>query len=390
MSSHFNKMPPVLQHLNCRALITTTYTHHTSLSCLFANRRKENSLLLEILPTRQHRTIVPPQRPSSSKRTLTLSAKAIVDASPLPLQPYLRLIRLDRPIGTWLLFLPSAWSLCLATPVGELPDARLIALFGLGSFMMRSAGCTVNDMWDKDFDAEVARTRGRPIACGEISRLNALLFLSLPLSASLAILLTLNSNTILLGFGAVLPCVVYPLMKRVTYWPQAFLGLTFNYGVLMGWCAVRGALEWPVLPLYISCIAWTLVYDTIYGFQDRKDDQRIGVKSTALRFGVNTRLWLSGFTSIVTSGLVTTGIMCDQAWPYYAGVGLFTAHLAHQIYTVDLSCPEDCGQKFRSNRNIGLAFWALIIAGGLYHRSRLDSTRNPPAVVASSQLPSGI
>jgi 4-hydroxybenzoate polyprenyl transferase len=158
-------------------------------------------------------------------------------------------------------------------------------------------------------------------------------------------------------------------MKRVTYWPQAFLGLTFNYGVLMGWSAVRGALEWPVLPLYVSCIAWTLIYDTIYGFQDRSDDQKIGVKSTALRFGENTHMWLSGFTSVLTAGLVTTGLMCDQTWPYYVGVSLFTAHLGHQIFTVNLSDPDSCGRKFCSNRNIGLIFWAFILAAASLHRT---------------------
>lgn len=297
---------------------------------------------------------------------LTFSPKAIVEASPLYIQPYLRLIRLDRPIGTWLLFLPSAWSITLATPSGQLPDVGLLTLFALGSFMMRSAGCTINDMWDKDFDIHVERTKDRPIACGEISRLKAFVFLGLPLSASLAILLTLNSNTVVLGFAAMFPVIVYPLMKRITYWPQAFLGITFNYGALMGWSAVRGCLEWSVVPLYLSCFAWTMLYDSIYAFQDKDFDLQIGVKSTAQRFADHPRLWMSAFAAAMTCGLASTGWICQQPWPYYLGVSLFAAHLGRQIFTVDVNDPKSCGQKFRSNRDIGLIFWALLLVSSMY------------------------
>ncbi|ELT89497.1 hypothetical protein CAPTEDRAFT_154146 [Capitella teleta] len=295
-----------------------------------------------------------------------LSPQHIMQVAPSVVKPYLQLMRFDRPIGTWLLFLPCAWSISMAASPGALPDPAMLALFGLGSFFMRGAGCTINDMWDKDFDAKVARTKDRPIASGKVNQFNALAFLGAQLSVSLMILLSLNWNTIILGACSVIPCVIYPLMKRVTYWPQVFLGLTFNWGSVMGWTAITGGVQWSVVaPLYLSCLAWTLVYDTIYAHQDKEDDVLVGVKSTALRLGDNTKVWLSGFTTCIAAGLTGAGVLCDQTWPFYLGVSYVTAHLAHQIYAVDLNDPDDCGAKFRSNRNLGLAFWAAVVAGNL-------------------------
>jgi 4-hydroxybenzoate polyprenyltransferase len=299
-----------------------------------------------------------------TSETITLPVR-IVAALPAVIQPYLRLMRMDRPIGNWLVFLPCAWSITLATPAGQLPDPKMLALFAMGSFFMRGAGCTINDMWDKDFDSRVERTKDRPLACGQVTRFKALCFLSIPLSISLAILLTFNWNTIILGVCSMIPCIAYPLMKRVTYWPQAFLGITQNWGIMIAWSATLGNLDWPVLALYSSGVLWTMTYDTIYSHQDIEDDLKIGVKSTAIKFGDHTKYWLAGFTSVLTTGLLTTGFLCDQTWPYYLGVGIFTAHLGHQILTVNLNSREDCGKKFRSNRNLGLIFWGAILAANL-------------------------
>jgi 4-hydroxybenzoate polyprenyltransferase len=308
----------------------------------------------------------------NAQRHLTLSPKAIVDASPLSLQPYLKLIRFDRPIGTWLLFLPCAWSISLAAPAGHLPDPCMLALFALGSFSMRAAACTINDMWDKDYDARVERTKDRPLACGQISQFRALTFLALPLSASLGILLTFNWNTVALGACSMFPCIIYPLMKRITYWPQAFLGITLNWGVMIAWSAIHGSLDLTGLTLYTSCVLWTMIYDTIYSHQDKADDIQVGVKSTALKFGNHTKHWLAGFTTGVAGGLVTAGVMCNQPWTYYAGVCVVAAHLANQIHSVDLNDADSCARTFRSNRNLGLIFWAFIVGSGLLMASDSD------------------
>ncbi|XP_064604542.1 4-hydroxybenzoate polyprenyltransferase, mitochondrial-like isoform X2 [Liolophura sinensis] len=301
----------------------------------------------------KERTHVPVQ--TNSSRQLSFSAKSVVDASPLSFQPYLRLTRVDKPIGTWLLFWPCTWSICLAGEAGHLPDFRMIALFGMGAFLMRGAGCIINDMWDKDFDRKVERTKLRPLASGELNTFQALCFLGLNLSLALGVLLQLNWYSVMLGASSMLLVVTYPLMKRYTYWPQAFLGLTFNYGAILGWSAVQGSCDWPiVIPLYTSGFAWTLLYDTIYAHQDKYDDMLIGVKSTALKFGDQTKPWLFGFAAVMMSGLTCTGVMCEQTWPYYLAVATTGTHLAYQIYDVDLNNPDDCARKFRSNSWLGM------------------------------------
>ena len=204
--------------------------------------------------------------------------------SPARARPYLRLIRIDRPIGTWLLLFPCWWSLSLAAASeGRLPDWRLALLFAAGAFIMRGAGCTFNDLADRDIDAKVARTAGRPIPSGQVSPRQAGLFLALQLLAGLLILLQLNGFTIWLGLASLALVFSYPFMKRITYWPQAWLGLTFNWGALMGWAAVTGGLGPAALLLYAAGIAWTLGYDTIYAHQDKEDDALIGVMPASAR-----------------------------------------------------------------------------------------------------------
>ncbi|CAH1267988.1 COQ2 [Branchiostoma lanceolatum] len=301
-----------------------------------------------------------------SRRYFTLNPRKIVEQSPKHVRPYLQLIRFDKPIGSWLLFWPCAWSIGMAATPGQFPDLGLLFLFGLGSVIMRGAGCTINDLWDRDIDKKVARTRSRPIASGKISTQNAMLFLGAQLSVALCILLSLNSYSVLLGFSSMLLVSTYPLFKRVTYWPQVVLGLTFNWGALLGWAAVKGSCDWSVvLPLYLGAAAWTMVYDTIYAHQDKADDILIGVKSTALKFGDDTRAWLSGFSAAMVSGLLLSGLMCEQTWPYYAAVGLTGAHLYNQVATAKFDKPEDCWKKFSSNKRLGAIIFAGIVAGTL-------------------------
>lgn len=280
--------------------------------------------------------------------------------APEVIRPYLRLARFDRPIGTWLLLLPCWWGAALATPAW--PDATMFVLFTIGAVVMRGAGCTVNDLADRKFDARVARTATRPIASGQISVLKAFVFLALQLLLGLSILLQFNAFTVALGVSSLLLIVLYPFMKRITYWPQLFLGFTFNWGALLGWAAVKGELSAPAFVLYGAGIFWTLGYDTIYAHQDKEDDVLIGVKSTALKFGDGTKPWLVGFYSITVILLAATGLLANLAWPFYSGLTLAALHLAWQIKSVDIANSKNCLRRFKSNRDFGLILLAGIIA----------------------------
>ncbi|GLC41244.1 Palmitoyl-protein thioesterase 1 [Pleodorina starrii] len=285
---------------------------------------------------------------------------------PPRLVPYAQLMRLDKPIGTWLLALPCFWSIALATPPGHLPDLWMMALFGSGAVLLRGAGCTVNDLWDRDLDSKVERTRSRPLAAGTLTPRDAIGLLALQLSLGLVILLQLNDYSKLLGASSLLLVGTYPLMKRITYWPQAFLGLTINWGAMMGYSAVAGACDWSVvLPLYGAGVAWTLVYDTIYAHQDKRDDVAAGVKSTALLFGERSKAWFAGFGAATVACLLAAGGAAGVGVPYYVGVGAMAGHLAWQVTTVDLSNGPDCMAKFVSNKWAGGLLLAGIVADRL-------------------------
>ena len=258
------------------------------------------------------------------------------------------------------MLLPCWWGAALATPAW--PDATMFVLFTIGAVVMRGAGCTVNDLADRKFDARVARTATRPIASGQISVLKAFVFLALQLLLGLSILLQFNAFTVALGVSSLLLIVLYPFMKRITYWPQLFLGFTFNWGALLGWAAVKGELSAPAFVLYGAGIFWTLGYDTIYAHQDKEDDVLIGVKSTALKFGDGTKPWLVGFYSITVILLAATGLLANLAWPFYSGLTLAALHLAWQIKSVDINNPKSCLRQFKSNRDFGLILLAGIIA----------------------------
>lgn len=289
-----------------------------------------------------------------------------VQAMPERLQPYLRLMRLDKPIGTWLVMLPGAWSIGLAADPGCLPDLKLLAMYAAGAVLMRGAGCTINDMWDRDIDRKVERTKNRPLASGQLSMFDALVFTGGQLALSTLILLQLNWYTIVLGASSVSLVTLYPIMKRFTYWPQVMLGLTINWGALMGWAAVKGSCDWSaVLPLYAAAMSWTLIYDTIYAHQDKLDDSAIGVKSTALKFGAKTKRYLWLFSTSMVGNLALAGLASDQCWPFYLATVATGAHLAHQIYTLDLDNPSDCARKFASNRQIGFLVFLGIFCSSL-------------------------
>jgi 4-hydroxybenzoate polyprenyltransferase len=279
---------------------------------------------------------------------------------PRPLRAYARLMRLDRPIGIWLLLIPGWWSLALA---GDgMPNVRLMILFLVGAVLMRGAGCTINDIVDRDFDAKVARTRTRPIPAGEISVRAAVIFLAVQLAASLAILLQFNAFAIAVGASSLVLIAIYPFMKRITYWPQAWLGLTFNWGALLGWAAARGSIETGALLLYAGAFFWTLGYDTIYAHQDKDDDALIGVKSSALALGQATRPFL------VACYALGFGLIAAAAWPVMEGLspkvlmGLAALQLVWQIATLEIDNAQNCLKRFKSNRDFGLLVLAAMVA----------------------------
>ncbi len=296
-----------------------------------------------------------------------------VERMPAGLRPYLRLARLDRPIGTWLLLFPCWWSLALASPGLAAPWhlAVLAALFAAGAVVMRGAGCTFNDIVDRDIDARVARTRDRPIPSGAVSPRRAVAFLGLELFAGLGILSAFNGFTVALGFASLLLVFTYPFMKRITYWPQAWLGLTFNWGALMGFAAVTGELRPQAVLLYAAGFFWTLGYDTIYAHQDKTDDLIAGVKSLALRLGENSRPWLVGFYAATAALMAAAAWTAGLGWAFYALLAAALAQLLWQALTVALDNPKDCLAKFRSNRLFGWLVLAALIAGQLAPKAGL-------------------
>jgi len=280
--------------------------------------------------------------------------------APARARPFLRLARLDRPIGTWLLLIPCWWGTAMAA--AGWPDPAYMVLFAIGAVVMRAAGCTVNDMADRDFDARVARTADRPLASGAITFKGAALFLAALLAAGLVVLMQFNAFAVWVGVAALPLVAIYPFMKRITYWPQAWLGLTFNWGALAGWAAVTGELAAPAFVLYATGFFWTLGYDTIYAHQDKADDLVVGVKSSALRLGAATRPWLFGFFAAAVGLLVLAGWLAGLAWPYFAVLAAAAGHLAWQAATVDIDDAKACLAKFRANRDFGLIVLVGIVA----------------------------
>jgi 4-hydroxybenzoate polyprenyltransferase len=286
-----------------------------------------------------------------------------VDGSaPAVTRPYLRLARLDRPIGSWLLLMPCWWSAGLAGMAsGHLPSLAHIALFFVGAFAMRGAGCTWNDLVDRNLDGKVERTRSRPIPSGQVTARQAAVFMAAQALVGLAVLLQFNWFTVFTGLASLGVVAIYPFMKRITYWPQIFLGLAFSWGALMGWPAAFERLDWPPLVLYAGAIAWVIGYDTIYAHQDREDDMMIGIKSTALLFGDNTPRMLMVFYAIAVVLIGAAGLMAGGGWIFILGLLAFAAHLAWQIARLDVDDPAHCLTLFRSNRDAGLILFAAML-----------------------------
>jgi len=250
----------------------------------------------------------------------------------------------------------------MCAPLGAPPDVWMLTKFAIGAVVMRGAGCTINDMWDKDIDKQVERTKMRPLAAGTVTQFQALTFLGLQLTAGLSVLLSLNTYSILLGASSMGLVVVYPLMKRFTFFPQFVLGLAFNWGALLGSSAVLGYCPWSVsLPMYMGSIAWTLMYDTIYAHQDKKDDKLVGVKSTALYFGDATKPALVAWSSFFVASLLVSGKFAGMGVPYAVGVAGAAVHMAWQIKTVNLDDVQDCMRKFASNKWVGAIIFSGIV-----------------------------
>jgi 4-hydroxybenzoate polyprenyltransferase len=277
-------------------------------------------------------------------------------------RPYLRLARLDRPIGSWLLLIPCWWSVGLAgMHAGALPSLWHIVLFFIGAFAMRGAGCTWNDLVDRDLDARVERTRSRPIPSGQVTVTQATAFMLAQALVGLAVLLQFNRFTVLTGFASLLVVAIYPFMKRITYWPQIVLGLAFSWGALMGWPAAFGRLDWPALVLYAGSISWVIGYDTIYAHQDRDDDSLIGIKSTALLFQEKTRPILASFYAGAVVLIGIAGLMAGGGAIFALGLLGFAAHLAWQVMRLNINDPAHCLMLFRSNRDAGLILFGAML-----------------------------
>lgn len=279
-------------------------------------------------------------------------------------RPYALLMRLDRPIGSWLLFLPGLWAFAMVAPDWR-QGLWLSALFGLGAVLMRGAGCVVNDLWDRDLDRQVERTAGRPLASGALRARHALVFLALVLAAALLILLQLNRAAQWLGVASLLPVVLYPLAKRVTDWPQAVLGVIFSWAAPMGYAAVTGGLDAAALALWAAGFCWILGYDTIYAHQDREDDALVGIRSSALRLGDKTRPFLILCYGLTMGLLALAGWLAGLAPWYLLGLALPGAMLARQVIQLDIADPALCLRLFKANRDVGLAIAAALLLGRL-------------------------
>jgi len=278
-------------------------------------------------------------------------------------RPYLRLARLDRPIGSWLLLMPCWWSAALAAGVaGDIAALPFyIALFFVGAFAMRGAGCTWNDITDRDLDARVERTRSRPIPAGQVSVSGALAFLVLQALIGLVVLLQFNRFAIATGIASLLIVAIYPFMKRITWWPQIVLGLAFSWGALMGFAVTFGRIDQSTIALYAGSIAWVIGYDTIYAHQDAEDDALIGIKSTALLFGARTQAALIAFYGLAVVLIGVALWLAAARLPAWIGLAAFAAHLAWQIRRLDISDPALCQRLFWSNRDAGFLLFAGLL-----------------------------
>ncbi|MEL7543495.1 MAG: 4-hydroxybenzoate octaprenyltransferase [Pseudomonadota bacterium] len=287
--------------------------------------------------------------------------------APPAAKPYLRLARMDRPIGTWLLLWPCLWSAAIAAQASgaAYPDLWHMLLFAIGATVMRGAGCTFNDLVDRNIDASVARTASRPIPSGQVTARQAAIFMIALSLIGFVVLIQFNTFTIALGIASLGIVAIYPFMKRITNWPQFILGLAFNWGALLGWTAVFGALAWPPVLLYLGGIAWTIGYDTIYAHQDKEDDALLGLHSTALHFGAATSRWLTLFFALAWVLIFAAGWMAGGRIIFATGMAAAALHFAWQVATLDTDDPDNCLTRFRANHHAGIIIFAAIALDAL-------------------------
>ncbi|MBL4804076.1 MAG: 4-hydroxybenzoate octaprenyltransferase [Alphaproteobacteria bacterium] len=289
-----------------------------------------------------------------------------IEKLPDTVQPYIYLMRLDRPIGIWLLLFPGWWSILLASHSSMVSMGSIIyalVVFFIGAVVMRGAGCIINDLWDKNIDLKVERTAGRPLASGALTSIQAIQLLVGLLFAGFTILITLSGTTIVLGILTIPMIISYPLFKRFTYWPQAALGLTFNFGALMGWTAITGGLAWAPFAMYVGCFFWTMGYDTIYAHQDREDDAIVGVKSTALKFGDDSKKWVSGFYAAAFLFFLLAFYLAGVGFVGLLMLGAVGGHFFWQIKQWHLDSNSSALRMFKSNRDLGFVMLAVILSG---------------------------
>ncbi len=286
---------------------------------------------------------------------------------PAAMRPYARLARWERPIGWWLLLWPCWWSAALAAIAAGngWPNLWHLVLFLIGAVAMRGAGCTYNDLVDVDIDTKVARTRSRPIPAGQVTKNQARIFLVLQGLVGLAVLLQFNSFAIGLGIASLIPVAIYPFMKRVTNWPQLFLGFAFSWGALMGWAAVFGSLGWAPVLLYLGGICWTIGYDTIYAHQDKEDDALVGVRSTARLFGARTKPALIVLYAAATGLFMLAATAADAGPAAFLGIVAGVVHLGWQVIVLDIDDGDQCLKLFRSNTTYGWILFAGFCADAL-------------------------
>ncbi|EGG12863.1 uncharacterized protein MELLADRAFT_87175 [Melampsora larici-populina 98AG31] len=348
-------------NLNLNQALVFKLHFHSTLPDRNQNRNQNNNTN-RIEHTNRIQTEEDSAQATTLSSTYHQTIKNHFDQSKQFIKPYLAISRIQSPIGSILLFLPCATSITLASTSILLPPSQLIyqlGIFGLGAFVMRGAGCTINDLWDRNIDSKVKRTENRPLPSGSITIPKAITWLGLQLTVGLGVLIQLNPYSILLGSCSLLLVVIYPLMKRITYWPQLVLGFAFNWGALLGSSAILGATDWKVaLPLYFGHVAWTIIYDTIYAHQDKEFDLKVGVKSTAILFHKNTKLILTGFSLTMISLIGLSGYFNEVGlWFYLISCFGSSLHLLNLIYKLNIHNPTSCLNAFNLSTLTGFLIW---------------------------------